>query len=61
MHVHILHTQNRVFQAKHTINNQRHGKNSHGAKPQTSLAQATGSRLGETANREPLQDPRVLA
>jgi len=36
-----------VIQAKHTINNQKHGENSYGAKPHTSLAQAKDPHPGE--------------
>jgi len=47
MHIHILHTLNRVIQTKLTINNQKHEKNSHGANSCTSLAQAKDPRSGK--------------
>jgi len=66
MHIHILHTLNRVIQTKLTINNQKHGKEQPWSKfmhqsrssqgpslrRKRSFAQATGPRLDETTNRE---------
>jgi len=58
MHIHILHTSIKEIQTKLIINNQKHGKNSHGAKPQTSLAQAKDPRSSE---RDLLLKLQVLA
>jgi len=46
MHIHILHTLNRVIQTKLTINNQSMEKNNHRENSRTSLAQARDPRSG---------------
>jgi len=47
MNIHILHTSIKEIQTKLIINNQKHGKTSHGAKLRTSLAQAKDPRSSE--------------